>query len=110
RSRRDAWALAAAQRLHRVGLRGVDPARGVAFDALNDDLSVRSGGARLWPQTERLKAALILAESAEGVERERLLDEARHALSGLSLYLRPSGLWRDRLEPDGSWGNEPAPA
>ena len=42
---------------------------GIAMDALNDDLSVRSRQARLWPQTEWLKAALILAARAEEIAR-----------------------------------------
>lgn len=110
RRRNDDWAASAAARLHAVGLRGTDPGRGVAFDAMNDDLSARSTSARLWPQTERLKAALILAETAEGPAQDRLLDEAGRALAGLQLYLDDHGLWRDRLAPDGQWVDEPAPA
>ena len=110
RLRDEAWALEAAVRLYDIGARGVDPARGVAMDALNDDLSVRSDQARLWPQTERLKAALILSEAAGGGRRILLLDDARKALAGLQRYLEPSGLWRDRMRSDGSFVEEPAPA
>src|SRR5690606_8407057 len=52
RARGDAWALEAATRLYAHGQRGVDPARGVAIDELDDALEVRSARARLWPQTE----------------------------------------------------------
>jgi mannose/cellobiose epimerase-like protein (N-acyl-D-glucosamine 2-epimerase family) len=110
RLRGEAWALEAAIRLYEVGARGVDQARGVAMDALNDDLSVRSEQARLWPQTERLKAALILAETAEGGRRILLADDARKAMAGLQRYLEPSGLWRDKMRADGSFVDEPAPA
>lgn len=110
RARGDAWALEAARALYRVGRRGVDARTGVAIDALNDDLSVRSGQARLWPQTERLKAALILAEEAEGEARAPLLRDAAEALKGLNRYLEPTGLWRDKLKPDGGFVEEPAPA
>lgn len=111
RSRRDAWALAAARTLYRIGRRGVDARSGVAIDALNDDLSVRSAQARLWPQTERLKAALILAEEADGPEaRDPLLRDAAEALKGLNRYLEPTGLWRDKLNPDGGFVPEPSPA
>lgn len=106
----DAWALEAAVRLYDIGARGVDQARGVAMDALNDDLSVRSDQARLWPQTERLKAALSLAETAEGGRRILLVDDARKALAGLQRYLEPSGLWRDKMRADGGFVDEPAPA
>ncbi|WP_345208873.1 MetQ/NlpA family ABC transporter substrate-binding protein, partial [Chryseobacterium ginsengisoli] len=40
---------------------GVDAKRGIAIDAMNIDGSVRSARARLWPQTEWLKASLILS-------------------------------------------------
>ena len=104
------WAMEAAARLYGIGVRGVDPGRGVAIDALNDDLTVRAAQARLWPQTERFKAALILAETAEGGRRTLLLDDARDALAGLQRYLEPSGLWRDKMRPDGGFVEEAAPA
>ncbi len=110
RLRGDTWAREAAVRLYDIGARGVDQGRGVAMDALNDDLSVRSDQARLWPQTERLKAALILAETAEGGRRILLLDDARKAMAGLQRYLEPSGLWRDKMRADGGFVDEPAPA
>jgi len=110
RLRGEAWAGEAAARLYDVGARGVDQTRSVAMDALNDDLSVRSDQARLWPQTERLKAALILAETAGGGRRILLLDDVRRALAGLQRYLLPSGLWRDKMRADGSFIDEPAPA
>lgn len=110
RLRSDGWALEAAARLYGAGAQGVDDRRGVAVNALNDDLSVRSDQARLWPQTERLKAALILAETARGEEQVRLLEDAYKALAGLQRYLEPTGLWRDRMESDGGFVEEAAPA
>lgn len=109
-SRSDDRAMTAAKRLYVNGLRGVDPRRGVAVDELDDSLSVRSARARLWPQTEWLRAALAMAELAEGSEREQRLAEARKAAAGLALYLRPNGAWRDKLEPSGAFTEEPAPA
>ncbi|MDP3401277.1 MAG: AGE family epimerase/isomerase, partial [Brevundimonas sp.] len=110
RRRGDPWAEQAARRLFACGERGLDAARGVAVDELDDTLAIRSGRARLWPQTEWLKAALILAEAEEGGERERLLASAGRALRGLNLYLTPAGLWRDKLGADGRFEVEPAPA
>ncbi|WP_439475916.1 AGE family epimerase/isomerase [Brevundimonas sp.] len=110
RLRGDPWALGAAQRLFAVGERGIDMVRGVAIDELDDALEPRSARARLWPQTEWLKAALILAEEAEGEARKRLIESADAALGGLWLYLEPSGLWRDKLGQDGVFETEPAPA
>ena len=102
-ARGDGWASEAAERLYAAGLRGVDPARGVAMDELDDTLAVRSARARLWPQTERLKAALILGDRVPA-------GHAAGALKGLQAYLEPTGLWRDKQEPDGRFVDEPAPA
>ncbi|HEX5265125.1 MAG TPA: AGE family epimerase/isomerase [Phenylobacterium sp.] len=95
-------ALHMARRLYVTGLRGVDPVRDVAVNALWEDLTVRDGAARLWVQTEHLKAAL-----ATGREGDALL-----AARGLAKYLDTPcrGAWRDRLQPDGSFVEEPAPA
>lgn len=104
----------AARRLFEVGLRhGVDSERGVAINALTDDLQVHDCVARLWPQTERVKAAVSMAEAVDsGPERDSLLEEAGRGVRGLRLYLRTplQGLWYDRLGPDGSVVEEPAPA
>src|SRR6185312_10174934 len=102
RARGDRRASAAARRLFENGLRGVDPVREVAVNALWDDFSVRDGAARLWPQTEHLKAALVLGDAAQGVRAAR----------GLAQYLdTPArGAWRDKLRADGSFVDEPAPA
>ncbi|HEY0599446.1 AGE family epimerase/isomerase [Brevundimonas sp.] len=109
-ARDDERAMAAARRLYRHGLRGIDPRRGVAVDQLDDRLKVRSGDARLWPQTEWLRAALAMAALDEGGERGERLIEAGKAMRGLNRYLRPNGAWRDRLQVDGSFVDEPAPA
>jgi mannose/cellobiose epimerase-like protein (N-acyl-D-glucosamine 2-epimerase family) len=110
RLRGDPWAVDAARRLFAAGERGLDAARGVTIDELDETLQPRSARARLWPQTEWLKAALILAEQADGEERRRLIDSAGAALRGLWLYLGPTGLWQDKLGPDGVFETEPAPA
>jgi mannose-6-phosphate isomerase len=95
-------ARAAARRLFEHGKRGVDPEREVAINALWDDLSIRDPGARLWPQTEYLKAALILGEDADALT----------ACRGLARYLDvpTRGAWRDKMRPDGGFLDEHAPA
>lgn len=110
RARGRADALEAAKRLYATGRRGVCPRRDVVMDEMDDALTPRSTRARLWPQTERLRAALILAEDASPGERRALLDDAAAALRGLWLYLEPDGLWKDKLGPDGAFLAEPAPA
>jgi mannose-1-phosphate guanylyltransferase/mannose-6-phosphate isomerase len=96
--------------LYARGREGVSERGGVAQDALNDDGTLRSGRARLWPQTEWLKAALLLAEQSRDAERTALIADAETALRALWLYLTPDGLWRDKRLPDGGFVDEGAPA
>jgi mannose-1-phosphate guanylyltransferase/mannose-6-phosphate isomerase len=93
----------AARRIYQTGKRSVDRSTGLVVDALHDDLSVARGTSRLWPQTERLKAALSL-ETAP-IARAR---EAGAAAIALESYLTPSpaGLWRDA--PAGAQGHAAA--
>lgn len=99
-----------ARRLYGAGRQGVAERSGIAQDALNDDGTIRSARARLWPQTEWLKAALLLADQARDGERVALIADAEAALRALLLYLTPDGLWRDKRLPDGSFVDEAAPA
>jgi mannose/cellobiose epimerase-like protein (N-acyl-D-glucosamine 2-epimerase family) len=108
--RQDVVALEAARRLYAVGRSGVAELGGVVQDSLNDDGSLRSGRARLWPQTEWLKAALLLADQSTGSERRAFLVDAEQALRALWLYLTPVGLWRDKRLPNGGFVDEAAPA
>lgn len=110
RARDRADLMRAARRLYLSGRRGVSDRHAIAIDALNDDGSVRSGRARLWPQTEWLKAALILSETATDGERQAFLEDAASALRALWRYLTPDGLWRDKHLPQGGFLDEPAPA
>ncbi len=88
---------------------GVDQSRGVAITSLLSDGTVRDPLARLWPQTERLKAACI---AAEVTRQEEYWGMAVVAARGLQKYLGTPlrGLWRDKMNPDGSFVEEPAPA
>ena len=110
RLRNDADVLTTARDLYASGRRGVGERSRIVLDALNDDGSVRSSRSRLWPQTEWLKAALLLAETARDGERLVLLEDAAAALRALWLYLTPDGVWRDKHLPGGEFIDEPAPA
>ena len=98
------------RRLYAAGRRGVAERSGVAQDALNDDGTLRSARARLWPQTEWLKAALLLADQSADGERLALIADAEAALGALWLYLTQDGLWHDKRLPDGKFVDEAAPA
>ncbi|HEU4626725.1 MAG TPA: AGE family epimerase/isomerase [Steroidobacteraceae bacterium] len=82
---------------------------GVAINALLDDFSVHDASARLWPQTERIKAA-ALAARATGEAQYWI--SAADAAASLWRYLQTPtrGSWHDRLMPDGQFIEEPAPA
>jgi mannose-1-phosphate guanylyltransferase/mannose-6-phosphate isomerase len=104
----------AAHRLFEFGeRRGVDTLRDIAMDALLDDGVAHIRQARLWPQTERLKAALALAKlAANETQRTEFEAAALNAAKGLSYYLQMMvpGLWRDKMRPDGTFIAEVSPA
>lgn len=102
----------AARRLFEIGSKGVDPKRGVAMDELDDEFRSVRPTARLWPQTERLKSALAFMTASEGEARLYYRNEALAAAKTLWRYLETPlpGLWRDRMQPDGDFVEEPSPA
>jgi mannose/cellobiose epimerase-like protein (N-acyl-D-glucosamine 2-epimerase family) len=106
----EAWN--AALRLFEVGSQGVDEKRGVAMDAFGADFNKCCETARLWPQAERLVAALFFAAAAEGDFKQFYLDQAADAAAALWRYLKVPrrGLWRDRMLADGSFADESSPA
>ena len=72
-------------------------------------MRVKDPAARLWPQTERLKAAARLgALSGE----ERYWSSALGAAQGLWRFLDHGarGLWYDKIDGQGKFVVEPAPA
>lgn len=99
-----AWAL------YRGGLDGFDPRKEVIIDSRSINDAVRSERARLWPQTEWLKASLIFATLSDDGRREFCLNQAAKAEAGLWRYLTPEGLWKDKLLEVGRFIDEPAPA
>jgi mannose/cellobiose epimerase-like protein (N-acyl-D-glucosamine 2-epimerase family) len=74
-----------------------------------DDMTAHDNGARLWPQTERIKAGVLAAEVTGD---DKWWGVAAAGAEGLLQYLRTPtpGLWRDKLKPDGAFVEEAAPA
>ena len=87
---------------------GVDRSTGATINTFDADGSPRDGEARLWPQTERLKAALSL----RGEDPELWTARACEAFDALFAYIAPapSGLWYDLMEQGGAVRPEAAPA
>ena len=99
---------AAALRLIRLG-EAYGLRDGVAINAVLDDGSAHDASARLWPQTEWLKATILAAERTGEPGWWRSAGSAAEALLRF-LDTGLPGLWRDRLGPDGRFVEEPAPA
>jgi mannose-6-phosphate isomerase len=106
-------AIKAAKRLFEIAASyGVCDQRNVAIMGLYDDFSVHDSLARLWPQTEWIKSALLLATLSEGQEKHHYLQSALLAFDALGLFLDTpvSGLWYDKWPKDCPIIDEPAPA
>lgn len=94
-----------AMRLLQVGeAHGVDPARGICINEIWDDMSVKDADAKIWPQTERLKAwCAVLDRASSPAEAEHACQKIVAAAQGLSKYflVEPRGLWHEVLSADG---------
>lgn len=89
--------------------RGVDPSRDVAVNSTWLDGKVRDAQARLWPQTERLKAGCAAWELTRA---PRYLEIAQRSAAAIEQYLltKRAGLWLDQMSERGDFIEEPAPA
>lgn len=87
---------------------GICATRHVAINEVMLDGRARNPDARLWPQTERLKAAVARFRRGGDASEVAEIVAAAH---GLDKYLQvdQAGLWRDKLRNDGSWVDELAP-
>jgi mannose/cellobiose epimerase-like protein (N-acyl-D-glucosamine 2-epimerase family) len=82
---------------------------GLALQQVLDDFSPHDASARLWPQTERLKAAALAARTTGDARYGTIAIAATEAM--LRYLDTPiAGLWYDRIGADGKLVDEPAPA
>lgn len=106
--------MKAAARLIEVGERwGVDGNRGLVINELWDDMSVKDSAAKIWPQTERLKAwCAVLGNACDEAQVMRARLKIAASIRGLQSYFvaTPQGAWREVSLADGSFVDEPSKA
>lgn len=83
---------------------GMNETTGLVLDGCWDDTSAPEHHSRLWPQTERLKANIAIAELSTGSEREVAVQHATEAAVGLRRYFDTAiaGLWHEAIDDRGS--------
>jgi len=105
---------AVAGRLREIGERwGVDPVRGIAINEIWDDMTPKDTVAKLWPQTERLKAWCAALDGAKSAaEQSEACSRVIAAAEGMAKYLRTDapGLWHEVCLPDGRFAAGPSKA
>jgi mannose/cellobiose epimerase-like protein (N-acyl-D-glucosamine 2-epimerase family)/choline kinase len=108
----DERALPAARRLVKIGAGpGTDSQRDLAVNELSATLTIVDARARLWPQTERIKAHLALA-AQDGDDAIAALRTAARAVDSLARYTaHPTrGAWYEHIGPNGAPMPEPSRA
>jgi mannose-6-phosphate isomerase len=82
---------------------GRDPRTGLIIDVVDRAGAVRGGSARVWPQTEAIKAHLVMGDGAE---------VARGVGNLLDRFIAgsPAGTWTEHLAPDGTRRSDRIPA
>lgn len=111
--RGDAQALVASQTLANLARQtGISAPMAVAANAQDTDGAITDPGARLWPQTEWLKAALMMAKRPPGQEHDVWLDQAEAAIAAVRRFLdTPApGLWSDVMLENGDLERQPSRA
>lgn len=109
-SRGDSLAIEAARKMVLLAEQhGVDEGRGVAINSFGTDLQPRDQDAKLWPQTERVKAWALL--SCLAIDEQEAADRLAHctaALNGMMKYLNhpTAGAWQEVWRADGTWSKE----
>lgn len=90
--------------LYAAGLKGVCPRRGVIVDQLSDRIQLEACSARLWPQTEWVRAACVVGSDQP--------DRRLAAANALAAYLNTPvrGLWFDKIEGDSRFSSTVSPA
>ena len=111
-ARRSACVGAAAE-LVGIGERGVDVARNIVINEIWDDMTPKDSAAKLWPQTERIKAwCAMLSQSRTKGEFSWACAQIVAATRGMLGYLRAEapGMWHEVCRSDGQFAPGPSKA
>ncbi len=91
-----------ARALYRFACRhGTSPVTGFVVDTLGRDGTVRRGSARLWPQTEALKAHGVMARDPGNAEAHAAVERTTDAMLGHYFANVPRGGWMDQFDEHG---------
>jgi mannose/cellobiose epimerase-like protein (N-acyl-D-glucosamine 2-epimerase family) len=88
---------------------GADPVSGATYNAVRDDGLPLDRGSRIWPNTERIKAAIALHESA-GVDPWPVIAQSSQLLLSRYLGREPAGTWMDAFDAAGQQAAKVVPA
>lgn len=88
---------------------GICPIRKIAINEVSTNGEIIDNKARLWPQTERLKAACARYKRTKTQEDAT---EIMQSYNGLEKYFAADiqGFWHDKMNPDGTFIIEPVKA
>jgi mannose/cellobiose epimerase-like protein (N-acyl-D-glucosamine 2-epimerase family) len=76
-------------------------------------MTIRDSDAKLWPQTERVKAWCAVLEQAQTVQDvEAACQKVSMAVRAMLRYFlaQPAGLWQEALRENGDFTSEPCKA
>lgn len=89
--------------------KGIDDERGVAINEVLTNGDIHDERARLWPQTERMKAAVSRYVRTNAADEGREIIDAYRGLEKYLLTTCPA-LWHDKMLKDGTFLEELVPA
>lgn len=88
---------------------GVDPATHVTCNAVGVDGRIIDGGSRIWPNTERLKAAVALHD-LDGTDPSAVFSQTLDLMFDRYLNCQPRGIWNDAYNARGELTARTVPA
>jgi mannose/cellobiose epimerase-like protein (N-acyl-D-glucosamine 2-epimerase family) len=90
---------------------GVEPAKNLAYDEVWSSKAVKKPSSRIWPQCERVKSAVLLAERLSEDSRSAASAVADSAIVAIQNYLKtdPLGFWFEFADENGQFHYQPGP-